>query len=95
VNGVEANRPVMCRVVAVGEGYYDDDKDVPLDSKVGDVVLVGQLSVNWFSVFGPIVCDAKTQLGITREAEIKMMVRGEENYKKMGTILRDAVYATD
>lgn len=88
VNGIESNRATFCRVLAVGEGYFDDEgKETPLNVVVGDVILVGRLSVNWFSVFGNVVATTQSQIGYTRESEIKVRFRGQAGYDAMFSIL--------
>jgi len=90
VNGIESNRATFCRVLAVGEGYFDDEgKEVPLNVTVGDIILVGRLSVNWFSVFGNVVATSGCQIGYTRESEIKVRFRGQEGYDAMFSILAE------
>lgn len=81
-DGLEMNKPVFCRVLQVGEGWYDpDNKDiVPLEVNVGDVILVGRMSVNWFSVFGTLTSETGKQIGIVRENEIRCRWKGEDGY---------------
>lgn len=89
VDGVEANRPVFVRVLAVGEGYYrDSDKEdaspqvVPLDVEAGDIILVGKLSVAWFSAYGNVVTARGSRIGRCRESDIAQRFKGEEGYAK-------------
>ncbi len=90
VNGIESNRAVFCRVLAVGEGYISDDgESVPLNVEIGDVILVGRLSVNWFSVFGSVVATSGAQIGYTRESEIKVRFRGQAGYDATFSILSE------
>lgn len=91
IDGLEMNLPVFVRVLAVGEGWYneEEEKRVPLEVEVGDIVLVGRMSVNWFSVFGSLVSTTQNQIGITRENEIKMRFCGEASYDKCFTHLND------
>lgn len=93
VNGIEANRPNLVRVIAVGNGYFDkDDKAVPLETKVGDVILVGRLDVHWYSCFGPVICDSTLELGMTTERNIQAYFAGE-SYVKSCDILKEVVYS--
>lgn len=90
VDGIEANRPTFVRVLAVGNGYVDSEGEtVPVEANPGDIILVGRLSVNWFSTFGPLVSSAQCQLGITRECEIKLRFKGEAGYQKAYGILSE------
>lgn len=82
-DGLEMNKPVFCRVMQVGKGYYDPetDKQIDLEVEVGDVILVGRMSVTWFSVFGTLTSQAGRQIGIVRENEIRMRFKGEAGYE--------------
>lgn len=84
IDGLEMNLPVFVRVLAKGEGWYNEEshETVMLDVEVGDIVLVGRMSVNWFSVFGSLVSTTQNQIGITRESEIKMRFHGDSGYDK-------------
>lgn len=96
MDGIEANRPIYVRVLATGEGFYDDEnpeKDVPLSVKPGDICLVGRLSVGWLSSFLGIASDSKHLLGITREAEVKIKLEGQEGYETARTFLSEKINA--
>jgi len=94
-NQVKAMTPdysIFVKVLMVGEGYYDSDKEIhiPLDVKEGDVVLVGQQSVQWFSVFGELAdSQHHSKIGITREDQIKLKLKGDKAYDKFFTSLND------
>lgn len=81
-DGLDMNQPLFVRVLAVGAGFYNDENgtDVPLECQVGDIILVGRMSVNWFSTFGPLISEANKQIGVTRESEMKMRFKGQEGY---------------
>lgn len=82
-NSIKTDLPVFVHVVAVGSGYYDDEtkEPVPLDVKVGDIVLVGSHSVNWFSDMD--IPDYQAyEIGLTREQEIKLKFSGKEAYER-------------
>lgn len=82
--GFNDNKPCWVRVLAVGQGYYDDEgKDIPLNVCVGDIILVGKLSVKWFSVFGELDKYEAETIGLTRESEIQLRFKGEDGYKKV------------
>lgn len=75
-------RPNMVLVVAVGKGYYDEDKNIDLNVKPGDVILVPHASVKWFSSFGDMLGYDPDTLGLTREVEIQMRFKGIEAYEE-------------
>lgn len=93
----EQDIAVFVRVLAVGEGYYDDvtKEDLPLDVQVGDIILVGQLSVKYFSFFGELQNYEPDTIGITRESEIQLRFRGEEGYKEAFRILNGSRSSPD
>lgn len=87
INGIDANKPLWARVLMVGEGYYDTDEDgnqteVPLETKPGDVILIGKQSIEYFSVFGRLPNYGDTQLGLVRDGEVRMRFRGQEGFDK-------------
>lgn len=95
VNSISANMPVFVHVLAVGSGFYDTVKDddgndvgvdVPLDTKPGDILLVGQHSARWLSVF-PIDNYEPFTVGVTSEAETQMRFRGLEAYGEFAKAL--------
>ncbi|MBN2041454.1 MAG: co-chaperone GroES [Spirochaetes bacterium] len=60
-------KPQEGKVVAVGNGRYEDGKLVPLDVKVGDKVLYGKYS-------GTEIKHAGTEYLIVRESDILAVV---------------------
>lgn len=90
VNSIGANLPVFVHVLAAGSGYYDEEEgDVPLDTKPGDILLVGQHSVKWLSVF-PIDNYEPFSVGVTSEAETQMRFRGRDAYGRFSAALNSA-----
>ena len=94
VDGFEANRPCWVEVLKVGEGYFDADGDtIACDTKAGDVVLVGKLSVKWLSHFGPLFSTPEFNLGIIRESEVQARFAGSEKESTYFTALQAALAA--
>jgi co-chaperonin GroES (HSP10) len=89
VDGLDMNKPLFVRVLAVGEGFYDDEtgESLPLETQVGDIILIGRMSVQFFSTFGPLISEGTNQIGLTRESEIRMRFKGEEGWDKVCGIL--------
>jgi co-chaperonin GroES (HSP10) len=83
--GFNENRPSFVRVLAVGEGYYDPETkaSVPLNVQAGDIILIGALSVKWFSLFGAMEGYETETIGLTRESEIQLRFKGEDGFKKV------------
>lgn len=81
IDGLDMNLPTFCRVLAVGEGFVTPgEEEVAVEAEVGDIVLVGKMSVNWFSVFGSLTSTSRHEIGITRENEIKLRFKGQGAY---------------
>lgn len=86
IDGLDMNLPMFARVLAVGPGFYDptDSDAAPIGCEVepGDIILIGRMSVNWFSVFGSLVSTSTNELGLTRESEVRMRFKGQAGYDK-------------
>lgn len=91
LNTFSTDRPHWVRVLACGEGYYSQEEDpetgtivektVPLDVNPGDIVLVSQVSVKYFSVFGDLDGYEADSIGLTKQSEIQLRFKGEEGYR--------------
>jgi co-chaperonin GroES (HSP10) len=95
-NGLYADKPTFVRVLLVGNGYFDTDedgkiKDVPLESKAGDIVLVGRTSIKQFSVFGKLVSYGETQIGLVREADVQLRFNGQEGFDRFFEIINSSL----
>lgn len=90
IDGLDMNKPLFVRVLAVGAGYYDEvtGKDVPLEVQVGDVILTARMAVQWFSTFGPLVSHQGFQIGLTRESDIRMRFKGEAGWQAATAVLQ-------
>lgn len=81
IDGLDMNLPMFVRVLAVGPGFFTPGEDtVPVEVEPGDIILIGRMSVNWFSVFGSLVSTSQSEIGITRENEIKLRFKGQDAY---------------
>jgi hypothetical protein len=90
LNTLTADRPNWVRVLAVGEGYYTQEvspetgatieKTIPLDVVPGDIILVSQVSVKYFSVYGELEGYEAHSIGVTKESEIIQRFLGEDGY---------------
>jgi co-chaperonin GroES (HSP10) len=87
INSLSGNMPVYVHVLAVGAGYINDDgTEESLDTRPGDILLVGQHSVKWLPVF-PIDGYESFVVGVTSEAETQMRFRGIEEYRRFAAAL--------
>lgn len=91
---MSADYPELVRILVVGQGYYDPetDKDIPMQWKAGDIVVVGQQSVQWFPVFGSLTnVKHSYQIGLMRENQIKLKFNGHEGYEKIFQFLNQTL----
>jgi co-chaperonin GroES (HSP10) len=95
IGTIAADRPHMVRVLAVGEGYYDEEtgKTTPLNVKPGDVVLVSTSSVKWFSTFGDLRDYKPDTIGLSRESEIQWRFKGQDGFARVFEALNRGVEA--
>lgn len=77
-------KPHVGIVVAVGEGYYDSETNttIPCDIKVGNVVQLNSLGVQYLSVLPGIAGYAGQKIGITTEADVQSKFASIEDYQK-------------
>lgn len=60
-------------VLLTGEGYVDDDgKDVPMETKIGQVVVLNEFGLKYYSQFPGIADYTKNTVAMTSESEIQM-----------------------
>jgi co-chaperonin GroES (HSP10) len=85
------DRPHWVRVLAVGNGHYDEvtGEAVPLDVKPGDIGVVAEVSVKYFSTFGDMDGCAADTIGFTREAEFQLIFNGEDGYRSAFGLLNE------
>lgn len=69
----DTQRAVVGVVVMVGEGYVNDDQqDVPMETKVGNVVVLNEFGLKYYSEFPGISSYTENKLALTAESEIQM-----------------------
>jgi co-chaperonin GroES (HSP10) len=76
---VYGDLPQEVIVVAVGAGFENEGQDVPLDTKVGDILIVGDHAVKWLGGF-PVDGYEPNTLGICSEENTQARFRGVEQY---------------
>ena len=83
VNGLEAKRPVLVRVLEVGPGFYNDDgTDEPAGVDVGDILLVGSNSVIEISQYGKLQNYGKgVTLGLVNASQRLIRWKGGEGFE--------------
>ena len=91
---VSEDYSIFVRVVAVGNGYYDPEtgKDIPLEARPGQIVLVGVASVKWFTSFGDMTIKGEgKQIGITHNSEVRFRFKDDSAYEKGFRILNETL----
>lgn len=69
----DTQRAVVGVVVMVGEGYVNDDQqDVPMETKVGNVVVLNEFGLKYYSEFPGVSSYTENKLALTAESEIQM-----------------------
>lgn len=69
----DTQRAVVGVVVMVGEGYVNDDQqDVPMETKVGNVVVLNEFGLKYYSDFPGVTSYTENKLALTAESEIQM-----------------------
>lgn len=91
--GLGADKPTFAKVLLVGEGYDNEGstEKLPLESKPGDIILVPEISIKKFSVFGKLVSYGETSIGLVRESEVQMRFNGTEAFEQFFEMLNKAV----
>jgi len=79
---LQAEQPVFAHVLAVGEGFYDDETGEDIDGKAkpGDIILISPMCVTWFKTFGTVISEGDALVGVARENDAKMFFKGVEGY---------------
>lgn len=78
------------RVLYVGAGTIDPetDKHYPVKADPGDIIMVDQANVRFFSNFGDMMdAEGNEQIGVTSEGAIRMRFKGEDAYRRAFEIL--------
>lgn len=91
-DALQAEQPVFCHVLAVGEGFYNEEtgEDVPNKTQPGDVILISPMAAIWFKTFGTVISEGTAMVGVTMESEIKMRFKGYDGYKRTFEALSEA-----
>lgn len=85
-------KPIIAMVLQCGEGYYeekapDDIKVVPVSYKPGNIVMIADAGIRYYSVFPGLGQFTENRLGMTLESEVQMSWPDLESYKKYSEAL--------
>jgi co-chaperonin GroES (HSP10) len=92
LGSVNSEAPVFARVLHAGQGFYDTDgKTLPLDSRPGDIIVVGANSVIAPSRFGKIPMTKEVRLAFVSESAVMMRFQWQTGYDKVMQILQEGL----
>ena len=84
----DTQRAVVGVVLMTGEGYVDDDnKDVPMEVKVGSIVVLNEFGLKYYSEFPGITSYTENKLALTAESEIQMKFDSFEDLAEFEKLL--------
>jgi len=84
---LKRQEPMVCTVIAVGEGYTDDQGNpVPLSIKPGNIVVLNVNGVSFFSTLPGVPSYTEMKLGITSESDVQMVFDGEKEFSEYAAV---------
>jgi co-chaperonin GroES (HSP10) len=85
------NMATLGVVLLTGAGYYDDTtgEDIPLELKPGNVVLLSNYAMKYYSQFPGLADYTQNTIALTREDEVHMVFPDLESFQKIKGILND------
>jgi co-chaperonin GroES (HSP10) len=88
----DSYRAVLATVLMLGEGYINDDnEDVPMETKVGDIILINEFGMRYYSEFPGLTEYTRNTLAVTNESEIQLRFKGISDYEKFEALLNNRV----
>lgn len=86
----DTQRAVVGVVLMIGEGYVDDDgKDVAMETKVGNIVVLNEFGLKYYSEYPGLTSYTENKLAMTAESEIQMKFDSFDDlaeYEKLLTV---------
>lgn len=87
---LKSHKPLICLVLAVGDGYVGDDGElVPLDIKPGNIVMLNSLGVSFFSVLPGSSSYSDMAIGLTSETDVQLIFENLEEYEAYAKALEE------
>lgn len=84
----DQQRAVVGVVLMVGEGYVDDDGvDVPMETRVGAVVVLNEFGLKSYSEFPGVTSYTENKIALTAESEIQMKFESLEDLAEFERLL--------
>jgi len=86
----ESQQHLLGIVLLTGAGYVDSDNNpIPLDVEVGNIVMINELGLRYFSTFPGINNYTKNTLALTSENDIQMVFPNMEAFEKYEALLNE------
>ena len=84
----ESQQHLLGIVLLTGAGYVDSENNpIPMDVEVGNIVMINELGLKYFSTFPGIANYTKNTLALTSESDIQMIFPNQEAYDKYEQLL--------
>lgn len=84
----DMQRAVLGVVLMVGEGYTDNDgNDIPMEVKVGNVVVLNEFGVRYYSDFPGVKSYTENKLAMTSESEVQVKFESFEELKEFEVLM--------
>lgn len=94
VSDLKTQKPLVCLVLAVGEGYTGDDPTeakLPTDVRPGNVVVLNALGVSFYSIVPGVPSFTDMKLGISSEGDVQMRFDSVEQFEAYAKELSAAI----
>lgn len=78
----ESHQHLLGVVLMTGAGYVDaDNNPIPMDVEVGNIVMINELGLKYFSTFPGIADYTRNTLALTSESDIQMIFSNEQAFE--------------
>lgn len=84
----QSQQAVLAIVLMTGEGYVDGEgNDVPMDVKVGNVVMLNDLGLRAYSTFPGVLGYTQSTIALSNEGDVQMLFNSILDYQEYTAIL--------
>lgn len=91
-SNVKSLEPLVCKVLATGEGYtLDDGSTAPLSIEAGNIVVLNANGVSFFSTLPGIATYSKMLVGITTESDVQLVFASEADFDAYVDCMQEVV----
>jgi len=84
-------KPLVCTVLAVGEGYTNDegDADIPPSVEAGNVVVLNANGVSFFSTIPGVTSYSNMSIGICLDSDVQLKFKDLEAFKAYAGVMNE------